>query len=72
MRPVPPQVLLLGSIASVQFGAAFANKLFAQAGPGGVVFLRLALSALMLTAGRPPVAARPHARRTCSRCSRTG
>ncbi len=50
MRPVPPQVLLLGSIASVQFGAAFANKLFAQAGPGGVVFLRLALSALMLTA----------------------
>jgi inner membrane transporter RhtA len=50
VRPVPPQVLLLGSIASVQFGAAFANKLFAQAGPGGVVFLRLALSALMLTA----------------------
>jgi inner membrane transporter RhtA len=49
VRPVPPQVLLLGSIASVQFGAAFANKLFAQAGPGGVVFLRLALSALMLT-----------------------
>lgn len=50
MRPVPPQVLLLGSIASVQFGAAIANKLFDQAGPGGVVFLRLALSALMLTA----------------------
>lgn len=48
MRPVPPQVLLLGSIASVQFGAAIANKLFAQAGPGGVVFLRLVLSALML------------------------
>ncbi|MGH8862391.1 MAG: EamA family transporter [Jatrophihabitantaceae bacterium] len=49
MRPLPPQVLLLGGIASVQFGAAFANRLFAQAGPGGVVFLRLALSALMLT-----------------------
>jgi inner membrane transporter RhtA len=47
---VPPQLLLLCSIASVQFGAAFANKLFAQAGPGGVVLLRLALSALMLTA----------------------
>jgi inner membrane transporter RhtA len=41
--------MLLGGIASVQFGAAFANKLFAQAGPGGVVFLRLLLSALMLT-----------------------
>jgi inner membrane transporter RhtA len=42
--------MLLGGIASVQFGAAFANKLFAQAGPGGVVLLRLALSALILTA----------------------
>jgi inner membrane transporter RhtA len=50
VRPIPPQVMLLGGIASVQFGAAFANKLFAQAGPGGVVFLRLTLSALMLTA----------------------
>jgi inner membrane transporter RhtA len=57
VRPVPPQVLLLGSIASVQFGAAFANKLFAQAGPGGVVFLRLGLSALILT-----VAVRPSLR----------
>jgi inner membrane transporter RhtA len=42
-------VLLFGGIASVQFGAAFANRLFDQAGPGGVVFLRLILSALMLT-----------------------
>ena len=42
MRTPPPQLLLLGSIASVQFGSAFATKLFAQAGPGGVVFLRLA------------------------------
>ena len=49
MRPVPPQALLLGGIASVQFGAAFANKLFAQAGPGGVVFLRLVLAAAILT-----------------------
>ena len=48
MRPVPPQVLLLGSIASVQFGAAFANTLFPQAGPAGTVLLRLALAALML------------------------
>jgi inner membrane transporter RhtA len=54
VRPVPPQVMLLGGIASVQFGAAFANKLFAQAGPGGVVLLRLALSALMLSAAVRP------------------
>lgn len=54
MRQPPPQVLLLGSIASVQFGAAFANKLFSQAGPGGVVFLRLALSAIMLVAAVRP------------------
>ena len=33
----------------MQFGAAIANKLFSQAGPGGVVLLRLALAALMLT-----------------------
>ena len=55
MRPVPPQVLVLGGIASVQFGAALANKLFAQAGPGGVVLLRLALAALMLMALARPV-----------------
>ena len=59
MRPVPPQVLVLGGIASVQFGAAIANKLFAQAGPGGVVLLRLALSAVMLmvAVARPSAAA---------------
>ena len=62
MRPVPPQVLLLGSIASVQFGAAFANRLFAQAGPGGVVFLRLLLSALMMCAATRP-SLRGHSRR---------
>lgn len=51
---LPPQVLLLGSIASVQFGSAFANTLFDDAGPGGVVLLRLALSAaLLLGIARP-------------------
>ncbi len=59
MRPVPPQALVLGGIASVQFGAAFANKLFSQAGPGGVVFLRLALAAVMLmVAVRPTIRGR--------------
>jgi inner membrane transporter RhtA len=52
--PPPPQVLLLGSIASVQFGSAFASKLFHEAGPGGIVFLRLALSgAALLAVTRP-------------------
>jgi inner membrane transporter RhtA len=48
VRPAPPEALVLGGIFSVQFGAAFANRLFDQAGPGGVVFLRLLLSALLL------------------------
>jgi inner membrane transporter RhtA len=55
----PPQLLLLGSIASVQFGAAFADKLFAQAGPGGVVLLRLALSgAALIAVSRPSLRGR--------------
>jgi inner membrane transporter RhtA len=62
VRPVPPQVLLLGSIASVQFGAAFADTLFPKAGPGGVVLLRLALSALILTGiARPTLRGRTRA-----------
>jgi inner membrane transporter RhtA len=57
LNSLPPQVLLLGGIASVQFGAAFANKLFDRAGPGGVVLLRLALGALLMV-----VIARPSLR----------
>jgi inner membrane transporter RhtA len=54
--------LLLGSIGSVQFGSAFAAKLFDRAGPGGVVFLRLALSAVILLAvTRPSVRGRTRA-----------
>ena len=54
MRTPPPQVLLLGSIASVQFGAAFADRLFDKAGPAGVVFLRLSISAAVLLAVTRP------------------
>ena len=62
MRTPPPQVLLLGSIASVQFGSAFAAKLFGQAGPGGVVMLRLGFSAIMLLAlSRPSLRGRSRA-----------
>ncbi len=56
MRRMPPQVLLLGSIASVQFGAGIAVRLFDRVGPGGAVMLRLVLSALVLLAlSRPSV-----------------
>jgi inner membrane transporter RhtA len=41
-------VLVLGGIASVQSGAAVATKLFPEVGAGGAVFLRLALSALIV------------------------
>jgi inner membrane transporter RhtA len=62
---VPAPVLVLGGIASVQFGAAIATKLFPTVGPGGAVFLRLVFSALLLIAlSRPDVRAipRPHLR----------
>jgi inner membrane transporter RhtA len=56
---VPPQVLLLIGMASVQFGAAFAHTLFDKASPTGVVLLRLAFAALLLlTLARPRLAGR--------------
>jgi inner membrane transporter RhtA len=56
---VPPQLLVLIGAGSVQFGAAFAHNLFDRAGPGGVVFLRLAFGAvLMLAIVRPRIAGR--------------
>jgi inner membrane transporter RhtA len=59
---VPPQVLVLGAIASVQFGSAFADKLFDRAGPAGVVLMRLAFSATILAiVVRPEL--RGHSRR---------
>ncbi|WP_375501722.1 DMT family transporter [uncultured Jatrophihabitans sp.] len=61
MRPrtdsVPPQVLLLGAVTSVQIGSAFADRIFAHAGPGGVAFLRVLFTALVLL-----VVARPSLR----------
>ncbi|MFN2562395.1 MAG: DMT family transporter [Jatrophihabitans sp.] len=54
MRTAPPELLVLGGIGSVQFGAALADKLFDDAGPGGVVLLRLVLSgAILLAFARP-------------------
>jgi inner membrane transporter RhtA len=45
---IPPTFLVLGGIASVQFGAAFAKTLFDDIGPAGTVFLRVAFAAVIL------------------------
>jgi inner membrane transporter RhtA len=45
---VPPQVLLVAAMVSVQFGSAFADQTFAQVGPGGVAFLRVLFTAVVL------------------------
>ena len=47
-RGVPPTVLGVFSIVSVQLGAAIAKSLFDSLGPGGTVFLRIAFAALVL------------------------
>ncbi len=48
-RRVPPTVLVMAAVSSVQFGSALAKTLFDEVGPGGTVFLRLLLAALVLT-----------------------
>jgi inner membrane transporter RhtA len=47
---IPPTALVLGGVASVQFGAAWAKTLFDEVGPGGAVFLRVAFAAVILCA----------------------
>jgi inner membrane transporter RhtA len=61
-RRVPPTVLVMAAVSSVQFGSALAKTLFDEVGPGGTVFLRLLLAALVLTLiWRPTV--KDHGRR---------
>lgn len=47
---MPATALVLGAVASVQVGASLAKGLFEDIGPGGTVFLRVALAALVLAA----------------------
>ncbi len=44
----PSPVLVLGGIASVQFGSAVATTLFSRTGPGGAVLLRLVTATIVL------------------------
>jgi inner membrane transporter RhtA len=53
-RAAGPQLLVLASVASTQFGAAFADKLFDRAGPSGVVLMRLGFAAILLCAFTRP------------------
>jgi inner membrane transporter RhtA len=48
LEPAPSPALVLGAIASVQFGSAIAATLFARIGPGGAVWLRLLFGTLIL------------------------
>jgi inner membrane transporter RhtA len=58
----PSGALVLGAIASVQFGAAFAATLFARVGPAGAVLLRLVAATIVLLAvWRPRVRGRTRA-----------
>jgi inner membrane transporter RhtA len=45
---IPPTILVLGGVGSVQFGAAFAKTLFDEVGPAGTVFLRVVFAAIIL------------------------
>ena len=45
---MPPTLLVLAAVASVQFGAALAKTLFDELGSGGTVFLRVLFAAIVL------------------------
>jgi inner membrane transporter RhtA len=56
---VPSPALVVGAIASVQFGAAIAATLFDRIGPAGTVLLRLTFGSMVLLAvWRPRLAGR--------------
>ena len=47
---IPSPALVVGGIASVQFGSAIATKIFDEVGPGGAVLLRLTTASVLLCA----------------------
>jgi inner membrane transporter RhtA len=47
---IPPTLLVLAAVSSVQFGGALAKTLFDDVGPGGTVFLRVLFAAVVLAA----------------------
>ena len=56
---IPPTLLVLLAVTSVQFGGAFAKTIFDEIGPGGTVFLRVFFAALVLGAlWRPALSGR--------------
>jgi inner membrane transporter RhtA len=57
---VPPTLLVLAAVSSVQFGAALAKTLFDELGAGGTVFVRVLFAAIVLTLiWRPRLAGHP-------------
>jgi len=57
---IPPVLLVVVSIASVQLGSSFAKDLFASAPPQAVAWLRVASAAvILLVIARPRVSGRP-------------
>jgi inner membrane transporter RhtA len=54
LERAPSAGLVLGAIASVQFGSALAATLFSRIGPAGAVTLRLTTAAVILAALWPP------------------
>jgi inner membrane transporter RhtA len=59
---IPPTLLVVVAVSSVQFGAAFAKTIFDEVGPGGTVFLRVLFAAVVLVAiWRPAVRGRTRA-----------
>lgn len=59
LEPVPPVLLVIAGITSIQFGAALSATLFDDAGPAGVSLVRLVFAALVLLAVWRPWR-RPH------------
>lgn len=48
IEKVPAPGLVLGGVCGIQFGAAFAPRVYPQAGAAGVVFLRLLIAGVLL------------------------